>query len=209
VAPAARMHDAVGFGSGPTVSRTVIFAAAPSDREREFGFPREKAIAEFRKPNRTASRRWLARWATAGQERRAGETDLAKGRAAGKKDRRRVATGANHPASHSSALRRGPGTPATVPRRGTRAPVSMLHRTDPRCVKTGLEANLRIMASKYLAGPPILVRILLPGCSVTARRADPARSAGIADYVPPSPGWFGSAGGGGGGGGTYRSGSRG
>jgi hypothetical protein len=27
-------------------------------------------------------------------------------------ERRRVATGANHPASHSSALRRGPGTPA-------------------------------------------------------------------------------------------------
>ena len=29
--------------------------------------------------------------------------------------RRRVATGANHPASHSSALRRGPGTPAGAP----------------------------------------------------------------------------------------------
>src|ERR1017187_9684802 len=62
-------------------------------------------------------------------------------------ERRRVATGANHPASHSSALRRGPGTPATVPRRGTRAPLSMLHRTAPRCVKTGLEANLGMTAS--------------------------------------------------------------
>src|ERR1700722_12884012 len=30
-------------------------------------------------------------------------------------ERRRVATGANHPASHSSALRRGPGTPARCP----------------------------------------------------------------------------------------------
>src|ERR1017187_5865979 len=29
--------------------------------------------------------------------------------------RRRVATGANHPASHSSAFRRGPGTPAGAP----------------------------------------------------------------------------------------------
>ncbi len=38
-------------------------------------------------------------------------------------ERRRVATGANHPASHSSAFRRGPGTPAAVPRRGTRAPI--------------------------------------------------------------------------------------
>jgi len=37
--------------------------------------------------------------------------------------RRRVATGANHPASRSSAFRRGPGTPAAVPRRGTRAPI--------------------------------------------------------------------------------------
>ena len=37
--------------------------------------------------------------------------------------RRRVATGANHPASHSSAFRRGPGTPVTVLRRGTRAPI--------------------------------------------------------------------------------------
>jgi len=40
-----------------------------------------------------------------------------------KKGRRRVATGANHPASLSSAFRRGPGTPAAVPRRGTRAPI--------------------------------------------------------------------------------------
>ena len=39
------------------------------------------------------------------------------------KGRRRVATGANHPASLSSAFRRGPGTPAAVPRRGTRAPI--------------------------------------------------------------------------------------
>jgi hypothetical protein len=39
------------------------------------------------------------------------------------KGRRRVATGANHPASLSSAFRRGPGTPAVVPRRGTRAPI--------------------------------------------------------------------------------------
>jgi hypothetical protein len=31
------------------------------------------------------------------------------------KGRRRVATGANHPASHSSAFRRGPGTPAGAP----------------------------------------------------------------------------------------------
>ena len=30
-------------------------------------------------------------------------------------ERRRVATGANHPASHSSAFRRGPGTPAGAP----------------------------------------------------------------------------------------------
>jgi hypothetical protein len=59
-------------------------------------------------------------------------------------ERRRVATGANHPASHTSALRRGPGTPASVPQRGTRAPVCMLHRTTPMCVKTGLEANLLI-----------------------------------------------------------------
>jgi hypothetical protein len=49
-------------------------------------------------------------------------------RLAAELERRRVATGANHPASHSSALRRGPGTPATVPRRGTRAPVSRIHR---------------------------------------------------------------------------------
>jgi hypothetical protein len=49
----------------------------------------------------------------------------AKGRAEKPPDieRRRVATGANHPASHSSAFRRGPGTPAVVPRRGTRAPI--------------------------------------------------------------------------------------
>ena len=33
-------------------------------------------------------------------------------------ERRRVATGANHPASHSSALRRGPGTPARCPSGG-------------------------------------------------------------------------------------------
>src|SRR6202161_3841799 len=56
--------------------------------------------------------------------------------------RRRVATGANHPASRSSAFRRGPGTPAVVPRRGTRAPANMLHRTPPLYVKTGLQANL-------------------------------------------------------------------
>ena len=37
--------------------------------------------------------------------------------------RRRVATGANHPASRSSAFRRGPGTPAAALRRGTRAPI--------------------------------------------------------------------------------------
>ena len=37
--------------------------------------------------------------------------------------RRRVATGANHPASRSSAFRRGPGTPAVALRRGTRAPI--------------------------------------------------------------------------------------
>jgi hypothetical protein len=53
-----------------------------------------------------------------------------------KDERRRVATGANHPASQSSALRRGPGTPATVPRRGTRAPLSMLHRTSLLCIKS-------------------------------------------------------------------------
>jgi hypothetical protein len=47
--------------------------------------------------------------------------DPPKGRA--KTGRRRVATGANHPASRSSAFRRGPGTPAAVPRRGTRAPI--------------------------------------------------------------------------------------
>jgi hypothetical protein len=40
-----------------------------------------------------------------------------------KKGRRRVATGANHPASRSSAFRRGPGRPVAVPRRGTRAPI--------------------------------------------------------------------------------------
>ena len=34
-------------------------------------------------------------------------------RRAANMERRRVATGANHPASHSSALRRGPGTPAS------------------------------------------------------------------------------------------------
>ena len=61
-----------------------------------------------------------------------------------KKERRRVATGANHPASHSSALRRGPGTPASVPRRGTRAPANMLHRTPPLRVKSGFPANLRM-----------------------------------------------------------------
>ncbi len=37
--------------------------------------------------------------------------------------RRRVATGANHPASRSSAVRRGPGTPAVMLRRGTRASI--------------------------------------------------------------------------------------
>jgi hypothetical protein len=37
--------------------------------------------------------------------------------------RRRVATGANHPASRSSAFRRGPGTPAVMLRRGTRASI--------------------------------------------------------------------------------------
>src|ERR1022692_4083544 len=121
-------------------------------------------------------------------------------------ERRRVATGANHPASHSSALRRGPGTPATVPRRGTRAPVSMLHRTAPRCVKTGLEANLRIMASLGPFRCTDLARILLPGCSVTAGHADVARSAGKSAYVPPPPESWPAAGGAGG---TYRSGSRG
>jgi len=39
------------------------------------------------------------------------------------KRRRWVATGANHPASRTSAFRRGPGTLATVPWRGTRAPI--------------------------------------------------------------------------------------
>ncbi len=45
------------------------------------------------------------------------------GRRPPKTGRRRVATGANHPASQSSAFRRGPGTPAVVLRRGTRAPL--------------------------------------------------------------------------------------
>ena len=37
------------------------------------------------------------------------------GMSLGRKGRRRVATGANHPASRSSAFRRGPGTPAGAP----------------------------------------------------------------------------------------------
>ena len=48
-----------------------------------------------------------------------------------KRGRRRVATGANHPASQSSAFRRGPGTPAVVPRRGTRAPIESYTETPP------------------------------------------------------------------------------
>src|SRR6185437_6945146 len=48
---------------------------------------------------------------------------LARGRKAPSIVRRRVATGANHPASRSSAFRRGPGTPAVMLRRGTRASI--------------------------------------------------------------------------------------
>ena len=48
---------------------------------------------------------------------------LARGRKAPSIGRRRVATGANHPASRSSAFRRGPGTPAVMLRRGTRASI--------------------------------------------------------------------------------------
>src|SRR5262249_40599945 len=54
--------------------------------------------------------------------------------------RRRVATGANHPASHSSALRRGPGTPALVLRRGTRAPVRCYTNDPPSTSSTHYEA---------------------------------------------------------------------
>ena len=56
--------------------------------------------------------------------------------------RRRVATGANHPASHSSAFRRGPGTPAGAPT-GDQSTVCMLHRNPPLCVKTGLPVAAR------------------------------------------------------------------
>ena len=52
-------------------------------------------------------------------------------------ERRRVATGANHPASHSSAFRRGPGTPAGAPT-GDQSTMCMLHRNPPLWVKTGL-----------------------------------------------------------------------
>src|ERR1700729_2810896 len=43
----------------------------------------------------------------------------------------------------TSALRRGPGTPTSVPRRGTRALANMLDRTPPLCVKTGLPGEPR------------------------------------------------------------------
>jgi hypothetical protein len=60
-----------------------------------------------------ADRRAAGWWGAPGVSPRA---DTASRRRGGKKppsiERRRVATGANHPASHSSALRRGPGTPA-------------------------------------------------------------------------------------------------
>ena len=86
-------------------------------------------------------------------------------------ERRRVATGANHPASHSSALRRGPGTPAPVPRRGTRAPANMLHRTPPLCVKTGLQANLGMDAfrSPLISRFPVTFRISFSRCAQTRR----------------------------------------
>jgi hypothetical protein len=57
-------------------------------------------------------------------------------------ERRRVATGANHPASHFIGAPTGARNAGTVPRRGTRAPGIMLHRTSPLCVKTGLQTNL-------------------------------------------------------------------
>ena len=64
-------------------------------------------------------------------------------------ERRRVATGANHPASQSSAFRRGPGTPAGAPT-GDQSTTAMLHRNPPLCVKTGLRAD-RVR-------PPVLPR---------------------------------------------------
>ena len=74
--------------------------------------------------------------------------------------RRRVATGANHPASQSSALRRGPGTPAVVLRRGTRAPVCMLQEDPPLCVKTPRQAHLCPDRSWISADGPLPVRIM-------------------------------------------------
>src|SRR5215470_17996210 len=56
--------------------------------------------------------------------------------------RRRVATGANHPASHSWAFRRWSGTPAGTPT-GDQSTVCMLHRNPPLYVKTGLPVAAR------------------------------------------------------------------
>ena len=78
-----------------------------------------------------------------------------------KKGPRRVATGANHPASHSSALRRGPGTPAVVPRRGTRAPLKIVHRKSPYVSRSKCQLN----AGHFPC------RLLLPGTSVAFFRS--------------------------------------
>jgi hypothetical protein len=77
--------------------------------------------------SRAPSRRTAAKWSWRHYVSSGGRGDIMshgnEQKVADIKGRRRVATGANHPASLSSAFRRGPGTPAAVPRRGTRAPI--------------------------------------------------------------------------------------
>ena len=94
-------------------------------------------------------------------------------------ERRRVATGANHPASHSSALRRGPGTPAIGTPAGDQSTVMHVTPNRPLVRQDRIRRQSRHPVLQVLHCRPTMVTDLY-----THPRKMPRRS-GIAGFILP------------------------
>ena len=81
-------------------------------------------------------------------------------------ERRRVATGANHPASHSSAFRRGPGTPAGAPT-GDQSTAMHVTPKPPLVRQDRIKADLA--THTRLAGRSALSLLLFRACFLAKR----------------------------------------
>jgi hypothetical protein len=81
-------------------------------------------------------------------------------------ERRRVATGANHPASHSSAFRRGPGTPAGAP---TGDQSTAMHVTPKPPLVRQDRITSRSVPHHVLLGRSAVSRLLFRPCFLAKR----------------------------------------